>query len=110
SSPDVLSRTTFRTGLEFKYGFTGRITTTVNAYYHHDDNTGTVSTGITTGGSGMPMSGFSEDSFDVSVDLRYVMNRRFSFDVGFEHSQIDSQESIRNYSRYRYFAGLTFTY
>lgn len=110
SSPDVLSRTTFRTGLEFKYGITGRIIATANAYYHHDENNGVVPTGSSTGVSGMPMSQFSEDSFNVSVDLRYVMNRRFSFDIGFEHSEINSQESVRNYSRYRYFAGLTFTY
>lgn len=102
----TLSRTTFRTGLGFRYGFTARILGTVNAYYHHDDNQGTVPAS----GLGMPVSGFSEDSFDVSADLRYVMNRRFSFDLGFQHSEISSAESSRDYSRYRYSAGITFTY
>lgn len=107
SATGILSRETFRTGLEFKYGLTGRITATVNAYYHHDDNKGTVPTG---GSTGMSMSNFSENAFDVSTDLRYVMNRRFSFDVGFQHSEINSDDATRDYVRYRYFAGLTFTY
>jgi hypothetical protein len=108
SAQNVVSRTTFRTGLNLKYGLTDRITATLGGYYHHDDNKGTIPTGSSTSGSGM--SGFSEDAFDVTANLRYLMNRRFSFDIGFEHSEISSQESIRNYSRYRYFAGLTFNY
>lgn len=110
SSTAVLSRTTFRTGLEFKYGLTGRIIASANAFYHHDENKGTVPGASSGMPMAMPVSGFSEDSFDGSIDLRYVLNRRFSFDLGFEYSEINSEESARNYSRYRCFAGLTFTY
>ncbi len=42
SSPDVLSRTTFRTGLEFKYDLTERTTASANAFYHREENKGTV--------------------------------------------------------------------
>lgn len=110
SAEAVLSRTTFRTGLDFRYGFTARISGTVNAYYNHDDNRGTIPGAASSVGPGMPVSGFSEDSFDVSAGLGYVINSRFSFTLDFEHSEIISGNANRDYSRYRYSAGLTFTY
>ena len=106
SSADVLSRTTFRTGLELKYGLTARITATVSGYYHHDENRGVLPSSST----GMPMSRFSEDAFDISTNVKYAINRRFTFDLGLQYSEINSQEASRNYSRYRAFSGLTFTY
>ena len=116
NSSAILSRTTFRTGLELKYGITARIIATVNGYYHHDENQGFNSAGSSpvssTGGSpGTVSSGFSADSYDVAVDARYVINRRFSFDLGVQRSVISSSgEASPNYVRNRYSAGLTFTY
>ncbi len=111
SSPDVLSRTTFRTGLRLRYGITARITAIVNGDYHHDENQGSASSGSSSGGStGKGSSGFSEDAFAVSLTARYAINRRFTFDLRFEHSEVNSGESQRDYARNRYSAGLTFNY
>jgi hypothetical protein len=106
----VLSRTTFRTGLEFRYGVTARITATLDAYYHHD-NQGVApgsSGGNSTGGS--TGSNFSEDAFDVFLDGRYAMNPRWSFDLGFEYSGINSIDAARDFTRLRYSAGLTYNF
>jgi len=110
----VLSRTTFRTGLEFRYGLTARITTILDAYYHHDDNQGAApgsSGGHSTGGStGTTGSNFSENTFDAYLDARYTMSVRWSFDLGFEYSGIKSNDAARDYTRLRYSAGLTYTF
>jgi len=114
STAGVLSRTTFRTGLEFKYGLTARITATLDAYYHHDDNQGGApgsSGGTSTGGStGTTGSNSSEDIFDVFLDGRYTMNPRWSFDLGFEYSGINSNDVVRDYTRLRYSAGFTYNF
>jgi len=107
----VLSRTTFRTGLEFRYGVTARITATLDAYYHHDNNQGVApgsSGGNSTGGS--TGSNFSEDAFDVFLDGRYAMNPRWSFDLGFEYSGINSIDAARDFTRLRSSAGLTYNF
>jgi len=98
SSGNALSRTTFRTGLRLKYGITERISATLDGFYHHDDNRG--------GTSGT----FSADAFDLSVGVHSVINRRFTFDLGAQRSEVSSGEASQNYSRNRYFAGLTFNF
>jgi hypothetical protein len=95
----ILSRTTFRTGLAWKYDFTARITGTVAGYYHHDDNQAVGSA-----------PSFTEDSFDISVGASYVINHHFNFNLGFQHSEISSGQAIRDYARERYSAGVTFIY
>jgi hypothetical protein len=105
-----LSRTTLRTGLLLRYALSARITANVTGYYHHDENQGTTS-------SGTVQPGFSQDSYDLSLILRYAINRRFTFDLGFQRSQVISGRSsgqlvqfTQPYLRDRYSAGLSFTY
>jgi hypothetical protein len=113
ASPTILSRTTFRTGLELGYVLSARIRASLGGYYHHDENQGSNSTGKVSSGfnsTGNVSSGFSGDSFDVSLGLRYALRRYFTFDLDYDHSQISSGQSGQGYSRNRYSAGLTFTY
>lgn len=110
SVASVLGRTTFRTGLDFKYGLTDRITASLSAYYHHDDNRGTIATSAPPGPGGMATSGFSEDAFDISGNLRYQMSNRFSIEGGVEYSEVTSQSAVRDYSRLRSFAGVRLTF
>jgi len=111
SVEQVQSRTTFRIGLEYKYGLTDRITASLDGYYHHDDNTGAIPVGgATVGPTPMLMSKFSEDSFDISLNLRYQMSRRFSIETGVEYSDVSSQLQGQQYSRLRSFAGLRVTF
>jgi Putative beta-barrel porin 2 len=112
SSPQILSRTTFRTGLQVRYGLTARITLSGSGYYHHDQNEGLTSTG-----TGTTSPNFSQDSIDLSVDATYTINRHFSFNIGYEYSDVTSGSStaaqtagLGAYSRSRSFAGLTFTF
>ena len=103
NSPTALSRATFRTGLQLNYALSARISAKAAGYYHHDENQGLTSLGIV-------QPGFSEDSSDLSLILRYAIKRRFDFDLGFQRSQIISGQPGRGYTRNRYSAGLNFTY
>src|SRR5438093_12003291 len=89
---------TWRTGLNLTYGLTSRLSSTTGVYYHHDENTGE------TGSTG------TQNSFDLSVGLRYYINKRFALHVNYEHNSTSSLGSTPGYSRNRYFAGLTYTF
>lgn len=98
--PDSLSRSTYRTGLTVRHAFTSRITGGLNFSYQHDDNDGN-----------SVVSGFDEDSFDISVSVRYAINRNFALDAGYHHTEVISDESLfREFSRNRYYVGATFTF
>jgi len=89
---------TWRTGLNLTYDLTSRLSSTTGLYYHHDENTGG------TGSTG------AQDFFDLSVGLRYYINKRFALHVNYEHNSTSSLGSTPGYSRNRYSAGLTYTY
>ena len=100
----VSSSTTFRTGLEFTYGLSARITSTAAVYYNRAENEGPAGSG----------SVGSQDSFDFSLGLRYRINQRFAWHIDYNRSSVIStgstQGSSPDYSRNRYFTGLSFTY
>jgi putative beta-barrel porin BBP2 len=89
---------TWRTGLNLTYDLTSRLSSTTGVYYHHDENQGG------TGSTG------TQDSFDLSVGLRYTINKRFALHANYEHDSTSSAGSMPGYSRNRYYAGLTYTY
>ena len=98
--PDALSRTTFRSALSIRHSFTPRIVAGLNVAYQHDDNDG--SNGF---------DGFDEDDFDVSLSVRYAINRNWAIDAGYQHTEVVSDESLfREFSRNRYYAGVSFTF
>jgi len=89
---------TWRTGLNLTYDLTSRLSSTTGVYYHHDENQGG------TGSTG------TQNFLDLSVGLRYYINKRFALHVNYEHNSTSSLGSTPGYSRNRYFAGLTYTY
>jgi uncharacterized protein (PEP-CTERM system associated) len=89
---------TLRTGLNLNYNLTSRLSAITGVYYHHDENQGG------TGSTG------TQNSFDLSVGLRYTINKRFALHVNYEHDSTSSLGSTPGYSRNRYYAGLTYTY
>lgn len=100
---NAASQITFRTGLQFRYAFTGRISTAIGVNYQHNDNQG----GVPTGGSVQPTAdSFASDVYDVSVGLRYQINRHFDADLGLQHSESTSADSTQNYSRNIYSIGV----
>jgi len=101
SSAAALVRTTIRTGLNLTYGLTARLNSTAAVYYHHDDNEG--------GSSGTNSVG-TQDSFDLSLGLRYTITKRFALHVDYSHSSVSALGATPAYSRNRYSAGLSLTY
>ena len=89
---------TWRTGLNLTYDLTSRLSSTTGVYFHHDENQGG------TGSTG------PQNSFDLSVGLRYTINKRFALHVNYEHDSTSSAGSTPGYARNRYYAGLNYTY
>lgn len=100
----ALSRTTFRTGLELRYGFTSKISSALALFYHHDENT----PGNTPATAGTP---FSTDAIDVSLSARYQFTSHLDADVSFQHTEVSSgNQTAGDYSRNRYSIGINFTF
>ena len=53
-------------------------------YYHHDDNQG----GTGTGSTG------TQDSFDLTLGLRYTINKHFTLHLDYNHTTQSSMGSI----------------
>ena len=100
---------TLRTGLQLSYNLSPRITSTATVYYNH----------AKTEGVNAPPAGLetSQDSLECALGLRYAVNQRFAFHIDYNYSSVESsgllglvQRSVSDYSRNRYFAGISFTY
>jgi hypothetical protein len=95
------TRKTLRTGVNLSYKLSSQVRSTAGVNYHHDQNAG--------GPSGTSSAG-SQDSLELTLGLRYTINRRFSLHLDFQHTMQSAQQSSPAYSRNRYFAGVTYTY
>ena len=102
SDANALVRTTIRTGLDLTYDLTSRVSSTARVYYHHDENENATSSGTSSAGS--------QDSLDISLGLRYTINKHFAIHADYQYTTQGSLGATQGYSRNRYFAGLTYTY
>ena len=119
--PDLVSNpvlTAFRSGLQVYYAVSQKLSASagiyfVNDYYHAKPPT---TIGLLTFGAA---PGFSEQSIDLSGKISYNLTRHLVVEVGFAHTQIDSEFSVhinhqdifpRNYSRNRGYGGLTYNF
>jgi hypothetical protein len=93
---------TLRTGLNLTYNLTSRLSSTTGVYYHHDDNSG--GTGTATSSTG------TQNSLDLTLGLRYTVNKHFTLNLDYNHTTQSSSGSTPGYSRNRYFGGVTYTY
>ena len=97
---DAFTRSTYRTSLSLRHNFTPRIVGGLNFAYQHDDYDGNVF-----------IEEFTEDAFDIALSVRYAINRNFALDLGYQHTQVMSDESLfREFSRNRFYGGVTFTF
>ena len=94
---------TFRTGLQFHYAITPRISSTLGFNYHENQN--------------QPRTIFTPDAtlvaanaYDVQLNFRYQINRHLDCDVGYQRSGASSSDPLQEYSRNRYSIGLNFTF
>jgi hypothetical protein len=90
----VTTTKTLRTGLRLTYNLTSRVTSTAGVYYHHDENEGAG----------------TQDSFDLTLGLRYTINKHFSLGLNYNHTTQGSLGSTPGYSQNRWFGGVTYTY
>jgi len=106
TTQNTSTRKTLRTGVNLSYNLTSRLRSTAGVNYHHDDNGGT------TGGTTSPgtSSAGTQTSLELSLGLRYTINRRFSLHLDFQHTMESAQQSNPGYSRNRYFLGVNYTY
>ena len=98
------TRRTYRGGFLYDQNFTARLSGYVSFYYNHSSYEAPTGFDPVTGG--FVPGDFDEDSFDVAVGLRYAINRHFSAEVGYTHTDVLSDTEGRDYDRNRYFAGL----
>jgi hypothetical protein len=98
--PEAFSRQTFRSSISVRHAFTSRITAGLNVAYQHDENDGNFN-----------IAGFDEDAFDISLSVRYAINRNWAIDAGYHHTEVVSDEALfREFSRNRYYVGATFSF
>ena len=102
-TPGAQSRTTFRTGLHGKFDLTSHISSTLDAYYAHDDYH-SLTTAL------IPIMPFSEDTFDIGLALRYAITPLIGVQAAYHYTDIISDSAFREYSRNRISGGVSFTF
>lgn len=102
---EVLTQKTIRTrtGLLFSWQPTSRLLTDLGVSYHHDENTGTVSSATP---DVVPQE-FNQDGFELVLEAKYVLADRIALDLKYAHTNLDS---VGGYSRNVYTAGLAFKF
>ena len=98
-----LNAPNFRTGLQFHYAITPRISSTLGFNYNQNENQ--PQTIITPGATLV-----SENAYDVLLSLRYQINRHLDCDMSYQRSGVSSADPLQEYSRNRYSIGLNFTF
>lgn len=101
--PEVIgaqSRTTFRTGFHVKFDLTSRISSTLDAYYSHDDYHSDTN-------AAAPIMPFSEDTFDIGLGVRYAITPLLGVQAGYHYTDVASDSAFREYSRNRVDGGLS---
>jgi hypothetical protein len=96
----AMGSTTFRTGVNATYDLTSRTTARAGVFYHHSDNQG--SSGTTSGGA--------QDALQLTLGLKYTINKHFAAHVDYEYTEQSASAGVSGYSRNRVFAGMTYTY
>ena len=102
--------TTLRSGLNLTYNLTSRTKLEAGAFYHHEENQAGG-----TGGAAVNTSTRAQDSLNLTLGLKYTINKHFKAHVDYEYTNQSggggtSAGGSSGYSRNRYFAGLTYTY
>jgi hypothetical protein len=97
------SEPTFRTGLQFHYAITPRISSTLGFNYHENQNQSptTITPGAILVGA---------NAYEVLLNFRYQINRHLDCDLGYQRSGTSSSDPLLEYSRNRYSIGLNFTF
>jgi hypothetical protein len=104
--PDVAlsqERNAFRTGLSAKHDFTPKISATLGVYYEHDDYQSFTQPGFST-------PGFTEQDADIALSVRYSFTRYFALEAGYNYTDVWSDVAAREYTRNRFWGGVSVTF
>jgi hypothetical protein len=100
------NRKTFRTGLQTKFNLTSRISSNLDLYFVHDNYPSFIS-----GTPPVVTPGFSENTFDGNLSLRYAITSLFGVQAGYHYTDLSSEAQFpRDYSRNRVYAGVSLTF
>jgi len=99
------NRESFRIGLVANRNLTARVTTNVSIFYNHDDYSD--GQNLIAGGPPVTIPGFTEDSIEISLSVRYAMTRNLGLEAGYNHTQVSSDQMFRDYTRNSVWAGLS---
>lgn len=104
--PDVIGssgRTSLQTGLTASYKITPRILSNLSVFYEHDENSGTQSFFFFT-------PSFAEDILSLALTARYTLNRNWGLELGYEFTEVTSDQAFRGYDKSRFYGGATFQF
>ena len=107
------SRTTFRTGLQIAHKVSPRISPSVAFYFIHDDYPpGPRPPRILPPPFPRPEGtpGFTENTLDLTLGLRYDINRSIAVSVAYSRTEFMSDFVDREYSRNRYYGSFNLTF
>jgi hypothetical protein len=100
--------TAFRSGLQVSQQVTPKITATLSFQYEHDEYEAVTQQFF--GFTFTVSPAFAENSFALGFSLRYAITPHLGIDLGYDRTQISSDNSFREYSRNRFYGGLNFTF
>jgi Putative beta-barrel porin 2 len=104
--PGSSDRTAFRTGINGRYNWTARISSTIGFIYEHDDY------GSNNSGTGVAVAGptFSEDTLNLALSARYAFRRYLGIYATYNFTDVISGQPMRGYTRNHISAGIDFTF
>ena len=100
--------TAFRSGLQVSQQVTPKITATLSFHYEHDEYEAVTEQFF--GFTFTVSPAFAENSFALGFSLRYAITPHLGIDLGYDRTQISSDNSFREYSRNRFYGGLNFAF
>jgi hypothetical protein len=104
--PGSADRTAFRTGINGRYNWTARISSTIGFIYEHD------AYGSNNSGTGVAVAGptFSEDTLNLALSARYAIRRYLGIHASYNFTDVISDQALRAYTRNHISAGIDFTF
>ena len=100
--------TAFRSGLQVSQRLTPKITATLGFNYEHDEYEAVTEQFF--GFTFTVSPAFAENFFGLDFSLRYAITPHLGIDLGYDRSQVMSDNAFREYSRDRFYGGLNFTF
>jgi hypothetical protein len=100
--------TAFRTGLQASQQLTSKITATLGFYYEHDHYDAVTEQFF--GFTFTVSPAFSEDVYNLNLNVRYAITPHLGIDLGYDRQQVMSDIVFREFTRNRFYGGLNYAF